>query len=320
MARAYRSAGLARSLALLWTFLLATAAILAVGAVVLSSLLSRTSRTRRWPSNAQHVALVHGQRADTGPRPRQPRRVGETALRRLRAAVRARGDVTRRLGLVAQGAARSRRRTAGAGRPRRQTRWTTCSRGDGPQVGARPRSPRGPAARSARSARSWSGRRSARPEGASAGRRRRSTIAPKSLDASVASAKRTIWIAVALVFIVLALALALLVRGASARLSRQNDAFHEQLTQLLDSTQLLEESLAPDRRDAERRGRGARPVHGRPLAASAARRARRRPHARAPVEAARHARHRRPVPRRREDRRSRTRSSRRRGPSRPWRP
>ena len=56
-------------------------------------------------------------------------------------------------------------------------------------------------------------------------------------------AKRTIWIAVAFVFVVLALALALLVRGASARLSRQNDAFHERTRELLESTQLLEESL-----------------------------------------------------------------------------
>ena len=46
-----------------------------------------------------------------------------------------------------------------------------------------------------------------------------------------------------LVFVVLALALAFLVRGASARLSRQNDAFHEQTHELLESTQLLEESL-----------------------------------------------------------------------------
>jgi putative nucleotidyltransferase with HDIG domain len=69
------------------------------------------------------------------------------------------------------------------------------------------------------------------------------TLDPKPLDASVANATRTVWIAVAVVFALLLLALALLVRGASARLARQNDAFQDRSHDLLESTQRLEENL-----------------------------------------------------------------------------
>ena len=71
--RAFRSAGLSRSLALLWTFLLATAAILAVGAFVLSTVVSTNLREQALDDNARHLSLytstfltpvlVHGNRA-----------------------------------------------------------------------------------------------------------------------------------------------------------------------------------------------------------------------------------------------------------------
>ena len=55
--RAYRSAGLVRSLALLWIFLLASAAILGVGAVVLSSLLSQSFRDQALDDNARQLSV-----------------------------------------------------------------------------------------------------------------------------------------------------------------------------------------------------------------------------------------------------------------------
>ncbi len=69
------------------------------------------------------------------------------------------------------------------------------------------------------------------------------TVDPKVLDRSVAAASRNVWIVVAIVFGVLWLALALLVRGASARLARQNDAFQSRSHDLLESTRHLEENL-----------------------------------------------------------------------------
>ena len=55
--RAYRSAGLVRSLTLLWTFVLASAAILAVGAFVLSSALANSFREQVLADSARDVAL-----------------------------------------------------------------------------------------------------------------------------------------------------------------------------------------------------------------------------------------------------------------------
>ena len=69
------------------------------------------------------------------------------------------------------------------------------------------------------------------------------TVDPDALDSSVTAASRTVWVGVAIVFALLWLALVLLVRGASARLTRQNDAFHVRSQELLESTRRLEESL-----------------------------------------------------------------------------
>jgi putative nucleotidyltransferase with HDIG domain len=66
---------------------------------------------------------------------------------------------------------------------------------------------------------------------------------PTALDASVASASRTVWLVVGVVFAILWLALLLLVRGAAARLSRQNDVLMGSRRDLSESSQRLEQSL-----------------------------------------------------------------------------
>ncbi|MBA2642945.1 MAG: hypothetical protein H0U82_08470 [Actinobacteria bacterium] len=81
-------------MALLWTFLLASAAILTVGAVVLSSVLSSSLREQALADSARDVSvytdavlapmLVRGRRA----------RVAKSTRRRLVASVRRHGDVT----------------------------------------------------------------------------------------------------------------------------------------------------------------------------------------------------------------------------------
>ena len=238
--RAYRSAGLARSLALLWTFLLVTAAILAVGAVVLSSVLSKNLEEEALTMNAVHVALY----TDTVLAPVLVRgrrvAVGEGALRRLRQTVRARADVTgvsiwsRKQRLVAS--TYRRRKSAMAADEVAEVLGGAGPRAAITDIATRP----GGSQRSRRQVVVWAPIRAAtgRPLGVA-----EVTIQPRILDASVGAARRAIWIAVAIVFAVLALALALLVRGAAARLSRQNDAFQTRTRELLESTKLLEENL-----------------------------------------------------------------------------
>ncbi len=238
--RAYRSAGLARSLALLWTFLLATAAILAVGAVVLSSVLSSNLEEEALAVNADHVALY----TDSVLTPVLVRRnrvaVGERALRRLRATVRAHGAVTgvsvwsRKQRLLASTYRRSMSAKAAS-----EVAAVLSGKGAQAAVTQLPTRPGG-SDRSRRQIVVWAPIRAerGRPLGVA-----EVTIRPRILDESVGAATRTVWIAVGLVFAVLALALALLVRGASARLTRQNDAFQNRTRELLESTQLLEEAL-----------------------------------------------------------------------------
>jgi putative nucleotidyltransferase with HDIG domain len=238
--RAYRSAGLARSLTLLWTFLLATAAILAAGAVALSFVLAGSLEEQALAENAQHAALY----TDTALGPALVRggriAVNGRTLDRLRAAVRSHGDVTqvaiwsRAERLVIS--TNRRRKAAKAGEEVRQVLRSGRPQAELTDV---PTSPGG-SQRSQRRIVVWTplhapGR---RPVGVA-----EISVLPRVLDESVADAKRTIWIAVAAVFAVLALAMGLLVRGASARLARQNDAFHARTKDLLESTQRLEESL-----------------------------------------------------------------------------
>ena len=68
-------------------------------------------------------------------------------------------------------------------------------------------------------------------------------LEPTALDSSTASATRTVWVVVGLVFAILWLALVLLVRGAAARLSRQNDVLMGRSRDLSESSLRLEENL-----------------------------------------------------------------------------
>ncbi len=68
-------------------------------------------------------------------------------------------------------------------------------------------------------------------------------LRPTALDSSTASATRTVWIVVGLVFAILWLALVLLVRGAATRLSRQNDVLMGRSRDMSESSLRLEENL-----------------------------------------------------------------------------
>lgn len=235
--RGHRSSGLLRSLTLLRTFLVASAAILATGAVVLSSTLTGNLRELQLRDNARDVSLyvdtvlapavVRGRRLDATPR----------ALRRLARTVR-RPDGVRSVSVWA----RNGRLVFSTARPR--------------QVGRRLRPPAGlRAAMRTHTAQAqlvdgtgsapttvkvWSPIRSAdeRVVGAT-----EVTLDESVLDAATAGFGRTIWLAVLAVLGVLWLALAVLVRGASWRLRHQNDDLQARSRDLLQSTRQLEETL-----------------------------------------------------------------------------
>jgi putative nucleotidyltransferase with HDIG domain len=238
--RAYRSAGLTRSLTLLWTFLVASAAMLAVGAVLLSSVLSRSVEKQVLEDSARYAAVY----ANTALTPALVRGervvVSVPELRRLRSATRTRGDLTGISVWSPEG------RLLAATYPRHPSAIAD------PAVSAvlRSRKPMAKVARipldpggseeGLRQIVAWS------PLRTTAGRVvgvAEVDMAPTILDERVATASRTIWVAVAIVFVLLWLALALLVRGAAARLARQNDAFQDRSRELLETTQRLEESL-----------------------------------------------------------------------------
>ena len=227
---------------MLWTFLLATAAILAVGAVVLSSVLSGTARKQALDDNAHYVALYTN--TVLAPAPALIRRNGvvitSRSLQRLRETVRARGDVT---GISIWSRQRKlltstyRRRTSAKAADEVSTVLRTGrTQAALMDVATQP----GGSQRTRRQIVVWAPLlpSKGRPTGVA-----EFTIDPRVLDASVAASTRTVWIGVGIVFALLSLALAVLVRGAAARLARQNDAFQLRSRELLESTQKLEESL-----------------------------------------------------------------------------
>lgn len=238
--RAYRSAGLSRSLALLWTFLLSTAAILVVGAYVLSAVVSTNLREQALKDDAHHVSLYT--RAVLAPFLVRGNRVAisRRSLRRLRANVRERSDVTgisvwSRQGRLLTSTYR-RRRAAMANDDVREVLRTGRPHAAIDEIATKP----GGSLVTRRQIVVLS------PLFSRKGRRvgvAETIVDPKVLDASVTASSRTVWIVIAIVFAVLWLALALLVRGASARLARQNDAFQNRSHELLESTRRLEESL-----------------------------------------------------------------------------
>jgi putative nucleotidyltransferase with HDIG domain len=235
--RAHRSSGLLRSLTLLRTFLFASAAILAVGAVVLSSTLSGKLRELALEDNARDVslyvdavlspALVRGDRVVATPAAR--RRLARTTQRPrdVRAV-----SVWARDGRLVFSTSRPKQvgrrlRLAPEARMAMRTR--------APQAALVERSGSSPTVVTV-----WS------PVLSSTKRvvgTTEVTLDGAVLDEATARFGRTIWIAVAAVLGVLWLALAVLVRGASWRLRRQNDDLEYRSRDLLDSTRQLEETL-----------------------------------------------------------------------------
>ncbi|MBA3432972.1 MAG: HD domain-containing protein [Actinobacteria bacterium] len=237
---AYRSAGLIRSLTLLWTFVLASAAILCVGAFVLSSVLTRSFREQVLDDSARQIALytdsvltpmlVRTSRVVASPR----------ARKRLTRAVARSDEVTgivvwsRRGNLVVSTPPGQR-----AEETRRKILSTTRSGRTMAEVGEvstkvhKSRS-------SERAVVVWSPLRtsSGKPVGVA-----QVHLRPDPLDASVASATWTVWVVVGGVFLILWLALAVLVRGAASRLSRQNESLQGNSRELSASARRVEESL-----------------------------------------------------------------------------
>jgi putative nucleotidyltransferase with HDIG domain len=236
--KAYRSAGLIRSVTLLWTFVLASGAILAAGALVLSTLLEQSFREQVLADTAREGSLfsdsvltptlVRGNRVVvTAPaRRRLARAVRDTELTSIAVWSRSGVLLYATPGIRVPGA---RRQAVQVARSRRTSAaLTTVTTG------------RGKARQSERALAVWTPIRASNGRAAGAVR---VLLGPHVLDSSVASATRTMWVAVVAVFAILWFALILLVRSAAARLSRQNDALEERSRELTDSSRRVEESL-----------------------------------------------------------------------------
>ena len=234
--REYRSSGLGRPLTLLRVFLVASAVILAVGAVALSSRLSNDLRRAALADNARDVAAYTD--AVLGPSIASGSSVAVTprALRRLRNTVRLSEDV-RGLNVYARDGrlAFSTARPDRIGRRRTSPDLKTVVRTNVPS--AQLVDPMGKAAPVVKV---WAPLHNARGRVVGA--------AEVSLDddvvtATTGAAKRTIWYAVGLVFGLLWLALALMVRGASAWMRAQNDDLAARSHDVVESTRELEATL-----------------------------------------------------------------------------
>jgi len=234
--RAYRSSGLLRSLTLLRTFLIASAVILAAGAVALSSTLSNDLRKSALDDNAHDVGayvdavlaptIVRGDRVVVTAR----------AFRRLTLTVRLPEDIRglnvysregRLLFSTTQPGRVGRRRSSPdlkqAIRTGKPTAAVVDPQGKAPPV-----------------VKVWTALSSAKgkPVGAA-----EVALDGDVVEATIGGSRRTIWFAVSIVFGVLWLALALLVRGASWRLHVQNEDLASRSRDLLESSRELEATL-----------------------------------------------------------------------------
>ena len=230
--RAYRSSGLLRSLTLLRAFLIASAAILAVGAVALSSALSDDLRAAALDDSALDVSAY----ADAVVAPAVIRGNGVVvtrgALRRLRLPSDARGlNVYARDGRLVFSTMHPKR--VGRSRSSAQLRQAI-------ETGAPSADLVDPAGKQPPVVKVWAPLHTSR--GAVAG------AAEVALDDSVVTqltddTRGTVWLAVGIVFGVLWLVLALLVRGASARLRVQNEDLAVRSHDLVESSRALEGTL-----------------------------------------------------------------------------
>jgi putative nucleotidyltransferase with HDIG domain len=235
--RAHRSSGLRRSLTLLRMFLLASAAILSVGAVVLSSTLSGELRELTLADNARDVSLL----VDTLVTPavaRGERVVAAPAARRRLARTVERSRDVRGVRVWA----RDGRLAFSSSRPThvgRRARVPSDAR-----VAMRTRTPQTavvePFGSTPATVRVWSPLVS--PKGRVVGTAE-VALDEAVLDQTTAGFGRTIWVAVLAVLGVLWLTLAVLVRGASWRLQRQNDDLEARSRELVESTRKLDETL-----------------------------------------------------------------------------
>jgi putative nucleotidyltransferase with HDIG domain len=232
----YRSSDLGRSLTLLRTSLIASALILAAGAVALSSTLSSDLRK----AALNDTALDVGAYADAVLSPNVARRntvvVTPAALARLRRAVRLPGDV-RGLNLYS----RNGRLVFSTTHPERTGRHrTNPDLRDVVSSGAPRAELIDPTGAASPVVKVWA------PLHSSHGRV--VGAAELSLDDSVVTAlidetRGTVWYAVGVVFGVLWLVLALLLRGASARLRAQNEDLAARSHDLVESSRELEATL-----------------------------------------------------------------------------
>jgi putative nucleotidyltransferase with HDIG domain len=236
--RAHRSAGLLRSVAQLWTFVVASAAILAAGALVLSSLLAESFRAQVLDDSAREVGLfanavlaptvVRGDRIVVHPR----------ALARLGKTVRTPDDfagiaVWSRRGRPVFSTLPGRREVSAA----QQVRTVLSQAAPTASI---MQVPSRDGATTKRYVTVWSPLTNARGRQVAVVQ---VLLHPKVLDASTARATRTVWIAVTVVFGVLWLVLAGLGHGAAARLTRQNEALETQSREVLDASREVEQSL-----------------------------------------------------------------------------
>ena len=237
--RAYRSAGLVRSLNLLWTFVLASAALLAASAFILSSLLAGSFREQVLDDSAREVGLyansvlaptvVRGNRlvADAGD------------LARLARTVRTPDDFT---GVAVWSRKGKRVFSTIPGQHEMTAREQTSEVLDRLEAVAEVTdvSTRADGTRSERAVTVWAPLTTDKgtPIGVV-----QVLLRPNVLDASVAEASRTVWAAVAAVFGIVWLVLMLLVRGAAARLSRQNEDLEEHSRELTETSRQVEQNL-----------------------------------------------------------------------------
>lgn len=234
--RAYRSSGLLRSLTLLRTFLIASAGILAAGAIALSSALSSDLRASALADNARDVGAYVD--AVLGPNVVRGNRVVVTprTLRRLTQSVRLPKDV-RALNVYSQEGRLvfSTTQPGRVGRRRSSPDLKQTIRTGRPSAALI--DPRGKAPPVVKV---WAALFSGKgdPVGAA-----EVALDDSVIDDAIAGSGRTIWIAVGIVFGVLWLALALLVRGASSQLRGQNEDLETRSRDLVESSRKLEETL-----------------------------------------------------------------------------
>jgi putative nucleotidyltransferase with HDIG domain len=234
--REYRSSGLGRSVTLLRAFLFVSAAILAAGAVALSSTLSRDLRD----AALDDAALDFSAYADAVVAPGIVRGnaivVSPAALSRLERSVRVRSDL-RGVNVYA----RDGRLAFSTAQPERVGRRRTIHEvRDVVATGTAFAAVVDPIGEAPSVVKVWAPLHSARGRVVGA---TEVTLDDSAVTQIVADARTTVWYAVGLVFGILWIVLALLVRGASARMRAQRADLETRSHDLVESSRELEATL-----------------------------------------------------------------------------